>query len=397
MKQSVRFRRSRLALSALALGLLTMPLVANAFKQAPMLDALVHNKKLAPIDARLPENPQVITPVERSGLYGGSLRSAMRGNADFHAILRFVGNQSFARWALDFNSVVPNLAESWTLSPDATEYVFTLRKGTRWSDGSPFTVDDVLFSVNDLVANKQFLSNSPDSLVVKDKLVEVTKIDDYSVKFKFAGPYVSFPEVLASPLGQYPAMYQKKYCSQFHPKYNPKVDELIAQLKVTDWAALMRLKCGDIEVATRWGNPARPTLDPWVIKEPYSGSATRVVLERNPYFWQVDTEGKQLPYIDRLQFSVISEIETIVLAAVNGQLDFQHRHIAPVQNRTVLAENARKGGYTMLSLQSLNANSVGMYLNQSTKKEKLRKLIRNKEFRVALSLGVDRKEVNEIV
>ena len=91
----------------------------------------------------------------------------------------------------------------------------------------------------------------------------------------------------------------------------------------------MRVKCGDIEVPTRWGNPAKPVLDPWVIKEAYGGSATKVVLERNPFFWQVDKEGKQLPYIDRVQFSIISEVETIVLAAINGQLDFQHRHVFP--------------------------------------------------------------------
>lgn len=381
----------------LAMTMLLASPAANAFKQAPMLDKLVQDKKIEPVDQRLPEKPEVIKPFDHIGTYGGVIRSAMRGNADYHAILRFVGNQSLARWAPDFNSVVPNLAESWTVNADATEYVFKLRKGARWSDGTPFTADDVLFSMNDLAGNKQFFTNAPDFFVVKDKIAEVTKIDDYTVKFKFAGPYVTFPEQLSAPLGQYPTMYQKKYCSQFHPKYNSGVDALVKEARASDWMALMRVKCGDIEVASRWGNPSRPTLDPWIIKEPYGGSATRVVLERNPYFWQVDTEGKQLPYIDRLQFSVISEVETIVLAAVNGQLDFQHRHIAPIQNKPLLAENAAKGGYTLMSLASINANSVGIYLNQSTKKEKLRRLIRNKDFRIALSLGMDRKEVNDIV
>jgi len=392
-----KLRKQRMALGASLMGLIAISPAAQAFRQAPMLDKLVQEKALPPVDARLPEKPQVITPVERNGQYGGVLRSAMRGNADYHAILRFVGNQSFARWSPDFNSVVPNLAESWTLSPDATEYTFRLRKGTRWSDGTPFTADDVLFAMNDLAGNKQFFANPPDFFVVRDKPAEVTKIDDYTVRFKFAGPYVTFPEVLSAPLGQYPTLYQKKYCSQFHPKYNSHVDELVKEAKAGDWTALMRVKCGDIEVASRWGNPARPTLDPWIIKEPYGGSATRVVLERNPYFWQVDTEGKQLPYIDRLQFSVISEVETIVLAAVNGQLDFQHRHIAPIQNRPLLSENAAKGGYTVMRLESLNSNSVGIYLNQSTRKEKLRRLMRSKDFRIALSLGMDRKEVNDIV
>ncbi len=159
----------------------------------------------------------------------------------------------------------------------------------------------------------------------------------------------------------------------------------------------MRLKCGDVEVPSRWGNTERPTLDPWVIVEPYRGNATRVVLERNPYFWQVDNAGQQLPYIDRVQLQMISEVETIVLTAINGQLDYQHRHIFGIQNRPVLAENAVKGGYKMMALSGTGANSVGLWLNHSTKNAKLRNLIRNKDFRIALSQAIDRKEINDIV
>ncbi|MDP5240713.1 ABC transporter substrate-binding protein [Uliginosibacterium sp. 31-16] len=382
---------------SLALLFALQPGFANTYKQAPSLDALVRSGALPPVEKRLPAQPEVITPVQRNGQYGGVLRSALRGNADYHAILRLVGNQGLSRWSLDFNSVQPNIAESWTVNADASEYIFKLRRGMRWSDGSPFTADDVLFSVNDLSGNKQFLTNPPDVLVVKDKMAEVTKLDDYTVKFRFAGSYVSFPEVLATPLGQYPVMWQKKYCSRFHPDYNPKVDELVAQNNAKNWGTLMRIKCGDAEVPTRWGNPEKPTLDPWVIERPYNGSASQVMLRRNPYFWQVDKAGQQLPYIDTLQLAVISEIETIMLTVLNGQLDFQHRHIFPIQNRPLLAENAKKGNYTVMSLQSLNANSAGIYLNQSTKKDRLREQIRNKDFRIALSLGMDRKEINDIV
>ncbi len=134
---------------------------AQAYTQAPMLDKLVQEKKLEPVDKRLPEHPEVITPVDRNGQYGGVLRTALRGNADHNAILRIVGNQGLVRWSMDFNGVVPNLAERWTMSPDATEFTFYLRKGAKWSDGTPFTADDVLFSMNDLVANKQFYTTPP--------------------------------------------------------------------------------------------------------------------------------------------------------------------------------------------------------------------------------------------
>ncbi|KAF7599415.1 MAG: peptide ABC transporter [Candidatus Dactylopiibacterium carminicum] len=368
-----------------------------AYKQAPELDAQVKAGNLPAVEQRLPAKPEVIKPITRNGQYGGVLRSALRGNADYHAILRLVGNQGLTRWSMDFNSVQPNVAESWTVNADASEYVFKLRQGMRWSDGTPFTADDILFSVNDIAGHKGFLANPPEVLAVGGKLADVTKIDDYTVRFRFAGSYVSFPETLATPLGQYPVLWQKKYCSQFHPKYNPKVSDLIAQTNTRDWGTLMRVRCGDVEVPTRWGNSEKPTLDPWVIDQPYSGNATQVVLRRNPYFWQVDTAGQQLPYIDRLQLAVISEVETILLATINGQLDFQHRHIFPIQNRPVLAENMKKGNYALMQLQSLNANSAGLYLNQSTPNEKLRKLIRNKDFRIALSVGLDRQEINEIV
>jgi len=387
-------------IAALAVSAMCAPLAQAAtqnWTQAPSLDALVKANKLPPVAKRLPDSPEVIVPIERKGIYGGTLRTAMRSNNDNNSILRMVGAQGLVRWSMDFNKVVPNLAESWTLSPDASEYIFKLRKGTRWSDGTPFTADDVLFAMNDLIYNKGFFNVTPEQYVAKDQPAKLTKIDDYTVSFKFAGPNLSFTDQLATPLGQHPVMYQKKYCSQFHPTYNPKIAEVLTRENAKDWGSLMRLKCGDIEVPSRWGNPDRPTLDPWVIVEPYRGNATRVILERNPYFWQVDNAGQQLPYIDRVQLQMISEVETIVLTAINGQLDYQHRHIFGIQNRPVLAENAAKGGYKMMALSGTGANSVGLWLNHSTKNAKLRNLIRNKDFRIALSQAIDRKEINDIV
>ncbi|MFA9440173.1 ABC transporter substrate-binding protein [Uliginosibacterium sp. sgz301328] len=380
-----------------ALGAALVPMLASAYQEAPELAALVKEGKLEPVDKRLPAQPQVIKPLTRVGTYGGKLRTAMRADGDYNAILRMVGNQGLTRWTMDFNNVEPNLAESWTLSPDGTTYTFKLRPGTKWSDGSPFTADDILFSMNDLIGNKEFLAAPLSTYVVKDKYVETTKIDDYTVRFKFAGPYLGFIEQLALPTNQHPTFYQKKYCSQFHPKYNPKIADELARNSVKDWGTLMRAKCGDIELASRWSNPERPTLDPWVVKEPYTGTATRVLLERNPYFWQVDTAGNQLPYIDTMQLQINSAVEGILLSSINGELDFQHRHIYLIQNRPILLKNAEKGGYKVLGLPPLSANSVGMFFNYTTKNEDLRKLIRNHDFRQALSLATDREEINKIV
>lgn len=380
-----------LALSSFA------PATFAAGAEAPQLQERVREKQLPPLAQRLPSQPEIVKPHQSTGRYGGTLRTALRGNADQNAILRMIGAQGLVRWKLDFSGVIPNVAERWSSNADVSEYVFKLRRGMRWSDGTPFTADDVLFAVNDLIANPQFFVVTPSRYVIKDKVVIAEKIDDSTVRFKFAGSYRRFLEELATPLGQHPVMYPKHYCAQFHPKYNPKLDDLLKGERSKDWPTLMRIKCGDIEVATRWGNPEKPTLDPWIIKEPYTGGTTRALMVRNPYFWQVDTKGQQLPYIDSMQFMVISETETIVLAAINGQLDFQVRYINDVQNRPVLAENAKKGGYKLMSLPELPSNAAGLYLNYTTKNTKLRELFRNRDFRIALSLAMDRKEINDIV
>ncbi|GAB2882804.1 ABC transporter substrate-binding protein [Uliginosibacterium flavum] len=379
------------------LACLALPLAAQAYTSAPALEKLEKEGKLPTVDKRLPDSPEVIIPLERVGKYGGTLRSALRGNGDGNAILRMVGNQGLVRWNLDMSKVVPNVAESWTTNTDSSEYTFKLRRGMKWSDGSPFTADDILFTMNDLLGNKGFVANPPAFFKVQDKPVITEKIDELTVRFKFAAPYVSFIEILAHPTLQYPTLYSKNYCSQYHPKYNPKLDELLKQYAAKDWGMLIRNRCGDQETPTRWGNPERPTLDPWLIVEPYGGSASKVRLKRNPYFWQVDSKGQQLPYIDELSLTVISEVETMVLAAINGQLDFQSRHIGGTPNLPVLSESADKGGYRVLQMEDASSNSGGLFLNFTTRNEKLRPLIRNKDFRVALSLAMDRKEINDII
>lgn len=390
----MRIHSRKFAVTALATAAAAiMPSLAGAYTQAPMLD---QNKQLEPVDSRLPEKPLVLKPLQSNGVYGGTLRTVMRSNADQNGILRTIGNQGLTHWKQDVSDVEAYVAESYTLNPSGTEYTFRLRKGMKWSDGKPFTADDVLFAMNDLVGNKEFFSKAPDAYLVDNKPPVVTKVDDYTVKFTFSSPNLSFGQVLATPLGQHPVLYAKHYCEQFHPKYNKSVADLYVKNNVKDWPSLMRAKCGDIELPSRWTNPERPTLDPWIIKEPYGGNVTRVVLERNPYYWQVDPSGKQLPYVDTVRFSVVSDLQAILLAATNGEYDFEGRLLGDVVNRPLLLKNATKSNYKVFGQVSANANAAGLWLNQTTKNDKLRKLMTNHDFRQALSLSMDREEINKI-
>ena len=163
-----------------------------------------------------------------SGRDGGTMRSAVRGDADHNAILRLVGNMGLTRWAPDFAKAIPNVAESWTTNQDASD---------------------------DLLPDTAFYAAPPPQYVINSKLMRGEKMDDYTVRLIFAGPYLTFPERLAGPLGQHPVLYAKHYCSQFMPKYNPDIGKLLAETHQPDWATLFRQHCGDIE--TRRAGPTR--------------------------------------------------------------------------------------------------------------------------------------------
>ena len=254
-----------------------MPALAQQSKESPALAKLAADGKLPALAKRLPSVPLVVQ-VDKLGAYGGALRRGLRGSADHNGILRLVGNQGLVRWNLAFTEVLPNVASKWEVNTNATEFTFTLRPGMKWSDGKPFTADDILFSMNDCIKNPELYKSVPSTMAIGGQAAQVTKINDTTVKFTFVSPYALFLEQLATPLGQHPTLFCKHYCSQFHPKYNPKVGELAKAANMSDWGALFRSKCGDIEIPSRWSNPEKPTLDPWVVTEPYTGGATRVVM-----------------------------------------------------------------------------------------------------------------------
>jgi peptide/nickel transport system substrate-binding protein len=392
-------RRTVLAGMGAAATLALAPRGANAAgtKEAPQLAALVKDGKLPALSDRLPPKPMVVTPMEKIGSYGGSLRRGLRGSSDHNGILRMVGNQGLVRWNMDFTAVLPNLAERWEVNADATQFTFHLIPGVRWSDGQPFTADDVVFAIEDVVKNKELYSATPAQLSVAGKPVLVEKIDAHTVKFTFAAANALYLENLATPLGQHPTLFAKHYCSKFLPKYNAGLDAEVKAAGVSSWTELFRAKCGDIEIPSRWANVDKPTLDPWVVKEAYSGGATRVVMARNPYFWQVDTEGNQLPYIDELNFGISQDVESLMLNVISGKIDIQERHISVLANKPTLSQNMQKGDYRLLTLVPSAAQQCQIYLNMTHKDPAMRKMFADKTFRQALSLGINRQEIIDIV
>jgi peptide/nickel transport system substrate-binding protein len=391
-------RRSVLAgAGAATLALAAGPALAQAAREAPDLAEAARAGRLPPLAQRIPSSPLVVRPHERVGRYGGTLRRGLRGSADHNGILRMVGNQGLVRWNLEFTDVLPNVAERWTVSADSTEFTFHLRPGMKWSDGQPFTSADVVFSIEEVIKNRELYRSVPTAYQIGGKACDCTAPNETTVVFKFAEPYGLFLVQLATPLGQHATLFPRHYASRFMPKFNPQIADVLRQANQTDWTQLFRMRLGDIEIPARWGNAEKPTIDPWVVEEPYTGGTTRMTMHRNPFFWQVDMEGNQLPYIDRINFSIAQDVEGLMLEVISGRIDIQERHIEALANKPVAARNAQRGNYRLFETINSSSQAMMIYPNLTHKDPALRQIFNTKEVRQALSLAINRPEVIEIV
>lgn len=380
------------ALVALSLA---APAIGLEYKEAPMLAEQVAAGTLPPLAERLPAKPEVVTPYEGMGTYGGQMQFGMVG-ADHQSIEFWTGQQNLVRYdpATDYASVVPNLAESWDVDAEGKVYTFHLRQGIKWSDGTPFTADDIEFSMKDLLLNPNWIATPKVYFTGKDP-VKFTKVDEYTVEFAFTQPYGFFPEWLADRTFGAVAFYQKAYCSQFHPDYATDIADKLKAADLTDWRDLLQIKCGAPPTTynNRFANPERPTLDPWIVTSGLTGGATQVELVRNPYFWQVDTEGNQLPYVDTLVGTIYSDPEALLLGAIAGKIDFGIKNLDANANRPALAANAEKGGYVLHEVTSKGGAGYLFQLNLTHKNPELRALFNQKDFRVAMSVTLDRQSI----
>ena len=357
------------------------------FDEAPMLKEKVAIGELPLLGERLPEEPLVVQPAEKIGEYGGVLRSAHMGYLDF--LEDFLREFPFM-YSNDLQEIKPNIFKGYEVSEDGRTFVFQIRKGIRWSDGYPFTADDVVFWYEDIALNKELKPGGVSFLKIAGEMGVVEKIGDYAVKFSFLEPY----GVLVEKLCRWrPVPYAPKhYLKQFHPNYTSKdeLDKMVKAEGFDSWVSLFEHE--------RYypDNPKVPTICAWQAVTRFSEPVHRFV--RNPYYWKIDTAGNQLPYTDEVNLTLVGDSEGLLMKVLAGDLDYMDSFELNYEtNYPVLKKNEKQGNYR-LNLQYGYTNNYGYTLfNHSHEDSVLREIFTDKTFRIALSVAMNRDEINNVV
>lgn len=356
---------------------------ANAVKgkEAPMLAEKVKAGNLPKVSKRLPKNPRAIEPLREPGIYGGQLQTVLE-STDPSWLWMTVTNDHLVTWDPHYRKIIPNVAEDFEIREDGAVYVFKLREGMKWSDGEPFTSQDLTWWYENILLNKQITPVIPTALEVQEGPVEVTAQGDYQITFTFPTPNSLFLEQL-TPHGPAFWLLPKHYLEQFHKSFDPDLPD--------DWAQDFLAKMDQLE------NIELPVVSPWVPLNPH-GDGGRQVWERNPYYWKVDSEGSQLPYIDQVVFTFFTDPEPLLLSAANGDVDFYTRaEVTIPRNRPVLSEGQETGGYQLISEKDPNHNTIAVCLNLTHKDAATRRMYQKKDFRIGLSHGIDRQQIIDLV
>jgi peptide/nickel transport system substrate-binding protein len=372
--------------------------VPTSFKEAPALATLVKDGKLPPVEQRLPSEPMVITPIDTVGVYGGQWRTGTTGTADTAWFGRTIGYESLVRWDAEWKTIVPDIAKQYEVSPDGKVFTFTLREGMKWSDGEPLTSDDFVYWAEDVVLTPEITASVPAWFITAGKPGKIEKVDQTTFKMVFEQPNGTLLKRLCM-LGGGHWIVQAKYAKQWHIKYNKEaVEKQVTDQKLPDWGALYNKMTGSTPGvgAAFWYNPQMPSLFPWVVENPL-GQGTRVVAKRNPYYWKVDPQGNQLPYLDEVVYDVVEKTDTLVLKALNGEIDMMDRHIATAANKAVFTDNQDKGDYHFFTTIPDSMNTFIVLFNFNHKDPVLRDVIHSLKFRVGLSHAINRREIIDVI
>jgi peptide/nickel transport system substrate-binding protein len=382
------FLRAALLLSLfMAPGLLRSGPAAAELRETPMLKTEVAAGTIPPVESRVPLVPKV-AEIESIGRPGGELRMLMASPKDTRMMVVY-GYARLVAYTPDLE-IVPDMLERVDVEEGRT-FTLHLRPGHKWSDGQPFTAEDFRYWFEDVASNKDLsMAGLPVALMPHGEPPRFDVLDPQTVRYSWARPNPLFLPALAgaSPLYIYaPAHYLK----QFHKKYadKEKLAALVKEAGVRNWAALHNKR----DSMYKNDNPDEPTLEPWVLKT--RPPSDRLVFERNPYYYRVDSAGQQLPYIDRVVLSIANS-KIIAAKTGAGESDLQARYLS-FDDYTFLKAGEATGGYKVLLWNTGPGSQLALYPNLNVDDRVWQRVLRDVRFRRALSLATNRHEINQAI
>jgi peptide/nickel transport system substrate-binding protein len=378
----------RLLLAA-TLWALTGPALAQTYPEPPMLADAVSKGTLPPVAQRLPQTPLAVDPTAdggQIGQHGGQVVTLVPRARD----IRFISTFAYTR--------LVGYDEELKLKPDILEkvedegqrvFTFTLRAGHRWSDGHPFTAEDFRYFWEDIAQHKELSpAGVPEFMMVEGKLPQFEVLDERTVRYTWHAANPRFLPQLAAARDPY--IYRPSHLlKRYHAKYADKaaLEEEAKKQKLKSWAALHNR----LDDMNEQSNPVLPTLQAWRVMN--AAPANRFVFERNPYYHRVDTAGQQLPYLDRIVMDVAAS--GLLAAKANaGETDLLFRGLT-MADVPILKEGERAKGYRTLLWQNARGSELALYPNLNAADPVWRTLNRDRRFRQALSLGIDRRTLNK--
>ncbi|MEO9900167.1 MULTISPECIES: ABC transporter substrate-binding protein [Alphaproteobacteria] len=369
-----------------------MTMVSGFAGEVPSLEERVAAGKLPPMADRLPDLPMTVDFDSRGaelGQYGGTLRMLMSRSKDTRQMTVYGYGRLICYRPGDYE-LFADILEDFSVQ-DERVFTFTLRKNHRWSDGHPFTAEDFRYFWEDVANNPDLSPAGPPSVMMVDGEAPLFKmIDARTVRYSWSKPNPDFLPALAkaSPLYIYrPAHYLKP----MHAVYaDPtKLAQRVKESKQRNWAAMHN----KMDNLYRMDNPDLPVLQPWMVTG--NATSTRFRFERNPYFHRVDPKGRQLPYIDEVIFDIASP--GLIPAKVGaGDTDLQARYLS-FDDYTFLKEAEDRFPFDTRLWRTAKGSHMALFPNLNAVDLAWRDLFRDVRFRRALSLAVNRYEINQVI
>lgn len=359
------------------------------------------NPELPPLAERMPSEPLVVAPYEMIGKYGGTLdalsNATEAGTSDFLSI-RHV---NLVRYSDDLQTIVPNVAKSWSWNDDFTELTFSLRKGHKWSDGAPFTAEDVKFWYDNLALDPKVNEKPKDYVLVGGERMTVEVVDPQTVKFILPAPKPGLIAHFATSFAQ--GFQPKHFLGQFHPDVNPDADARAKEIGFetgydvikayfgnSDWTDTPSPLLNSPDKVANMPAAVVPTLEAFITVADTTEGRRYVA---NPYFFMVDTAGNQLPYINEQDEVYANDNQVRLLKLVNGEVDYKTQSLQ-LSDAPLLLQNQEKGGYTIQLKPKIAMHAISF--NVTSADEEKRKVFGDLNFRKAMSIAINREELNEV-